>query len=109
MQPFRMKCGCRRRRRRAMTLIELLVVVAALLILTAISTAMMQPVLKSRKIREAARQLNAYIAGSVARAAALLPVRNTFVAPMLPEPILRRSPRPRVRLSRMPKGIEPRR
>ena len=38
---------------------------------------------------------------------ALLPVRSTLVAPMLPEPIARRSPRPRARVMRTPNGIEP--
>jgi hypothetical protein len=44
---------------------------------------------------------------SVAAAAALLPVRSTLVAPMLPEPMLLRSPRPRARAISTPKGIEP--
>ena len=46
---------------------------------------------------------------SVASAAPLLPVRSTLVAPMLPEPIWRRSPRPRARVMTRPKGTEPRR
>ena len=33
--------------------------------------------------------------------------RSTFVAPILPEPMLRISPRPASRVSRRPKGIEP--
>jgi choline dehydrogenase-like flavoprotein len=45
----------------------------------------------------------------VAAAAPLLPVRSTLVAPILPDPIWRRSPRPMARVMTMPKGIEPRR
>ena len=44
---------------------------------------------------------------SVAAAAALLPVRSTLVAPMLPEPMARRSPRPSARVISTPNGIEP--
>jgi len=59
----------RLRRRRAFTLVELLVVVAMLIIVVSVLTTAMQPVVAGREIREAARQLNAFIAGSVARAA----------------------------------------
>ena len=44
---------------------------------------------------------------SVAAASPLLPVRSTLVAPMLPEPILRTSPRPAACVSSRPNGIEP--
>ena len=39
----------------------------------------------------------------------LRPVRSTLVAPMLPEPMLRRSAVPAPRVSKRPNGIEPRR
>ena len=55
--------------RHGMTLIELLVVVAMLIILVSVLTAAMQPVLEGKEVREATRGLNAFIAGSVARAA----------------------------------------
>lgn len=54
--------------RRGVTLIELLVVVSMLIILVAVLTTAMQPVLAGKEIRESARQLNAYIAASIARA-----------------------------------------
>ena len=57
------------KRRRGITLVELLVVVAMLMILISVLTAAMQPVLSGQELREAARGLNAYIAGCVARAA----------------------------------------
>src|SRR5437764_1207361 len=44
---------------------------------------------------------------SVSAATALLPVRSTFVAPMLPDPIPRMSPSPATRVSTMPNGIDP--
>ena len=44
---------------------------------------------------------------SVASARSLRPVRSTLVAPMLPEPMLRMSPRPASLVSSRPKGIEP--
>ena len=44
---------------------------------------------------------------SVSAAAGRLPVRSTLVAPMLPEPILRRSPRPKARAITIPNGTEP--
>ena len=44
---------------------------------------------------------------TVAAARALLPVRSTLVAPMLPEPSRRISPSPAVRVSTRPKGMEP--
>lgn len=43
----------------------------------------------------------------VARASFLLPVRRTFVAPILPEPIVRRSVSPNRRVRMRPNGIEP--
>lgn len=43
----------------------------------------------------------------VKRAKVLLPVRKTLVAPILPEPILRISPYPAMRVTNKPKGIEP--
>jgi prepilin-type N-terminal cleavage/methylation domain-containing protein len=58
-------------RRRGVTLVELLVVVAVLAILLATSLAMLRPVMKDMKVREAARMVNAYLAGAQARAAAL--------------------------------------
>ena len=36
-----------------------------------------------------------------------LPVRNTLVAPILPEPILRTSPMPAALVSKRPKGMDP--
>ena len=39
----------------------------------------------------------------------LLPERKTFVAPILPEPVSRISPKPPMRLNKRPKGMEPRR
>ncbi len=44
---------------------------------------------------------------SVRKAASLLPVRSTLVAPILPEPILRRSPSPKSRAMTMPNGTAP--
>ena len=44
---------------------------------------------------------------SVAAASPLRPVRSTLVAPMLPEPILRTSPRPAACVSSRPNGMEP--
>ena len=43
----------------------------------------------------------------VAAASPLRPVRNTLVAPILPEPTLRISPNPAARVSNRPNGIEP--
>ena len=40
-------------------------------------------------------------------ASVLLPVRSTFVAPMLPEPISRMSPLPARRVRISPNGIDP--
>ena len=45
---------------------------------------------------------------SVAAASPLRPVRRTLVAPMLPEPIERKSPAPASLVSTSPKGIDPR-
>ena len=44
---------------------------------------------------------------SVAAASPRRPVRSTFVAPILPDPIARTSPAPNARVSNRPKGIEP--
>ncbi len=38
---------------------------------------------------------------------ALRPVRNTLVAPILPDPTLRKSPPPAIFVSTRPKGTEP--
>src|SRR3954470_18077640 len=43
----------------------------------------------------------------VAAARPLLPVRSTLVAPMLPDPMVRMSPRPAARVRTSPNGIEP--
>ena len=43
----------------------------------------------------------------VSAASHLRPVRSTLVAPILPEPILRRSPVPASRVSISPNGIDP--
>ena len=44
---------------------------------------------------------------SVAAASPLRPVRRTLVAPMLPEPIERKSPAPASFVSTSPKGMDP--
>jgi hypothetical protein len=44
---------------------------------------------------------------SVAAAAGFEPVRSTFVAPMLPDPMSRRLPRPIARATMTPKGTDP--
>ena len=43
----------------------------------------------------------------VAAASVLWPVRKTLVAPMLPEPMERRSPSPAKRVNPSPKGTDP--
>ena len=43
----------------------------------------------------------------VPAASPLPPVRNTLVAPIFPEPIVRMSPNPAARVSSRPNGIEP--
>ena len=43
----------------------------------------------------------------VAAASPLRPVRSTLVAPILPDPTLRMSPKPAARVSSRPNGIEP--
>jgi prepilin-type N-terminal cleavage/methylation domain-containing protein len=53
------------------TLIELLIVVAVLAILLGTVLTMMRPVMKEMRVREAARLLNAFLAGAQARAAEL--------------------------------------
>ena len=45
----------------------------------------------------------------VSAAANFLPLRNTFVAPGLPEPTVRGSGKPKILLTTMPKAIEPNR
>jgi prepilin-type N-terminal cleavage/methylation domain-containing protein len=57
--------------RRAVTLVELLIVVAVLAILLGAALTMLRPVMKDMKVREAARMVNAYLAGAQARAAEL--------------------------------------
>ncbi len=56
---------------RGVTLIELLIVVAILGILLGTVLTMMRPVMKEMRVREAARMLNAFLAGAQARAAEL--------------------------------------
>jgi type II secretory pathway pseudopilin PulG len=53
-----------------MTLVELLVVVMIMIILLGIAVPLMKPQLEDRRIREASRQLNAFMAAAQARAAA---------------------------------------
>jgi type II secretory pathway pseudopilin PulG len=53
-----------------MTLVELMVVVMIMVILLGIAVPLMKPQLADRRIREASRQLNAFIAAAQARAAA---------------------------------------
>ncbi len=60
----------RTRARRGMTLAELLVVVMIMVILLGIALPLMKPALADRKIREASRQLNAFIRTAQSRAAA---------------------------------------
>jgi type II secretory pathway pseudopilin PulG len=52
-----------------MTLVELMVVVAIAIVLVAAAVPIMRPALKDRKLREASRQLNTFIANAKARAA----------------------------------------
>ena len=49
------------KRRRGLTLVELLVVVVILVILVAVVLPLARPALRGREVREAARQLNAYL------------------------------------------------
>ena len=56
--------------RRGLTLTELLVVVSIMVIVAGALVPMVQPLLKGRNPREAARQLNVMIAGAQARAMA---------------------------------------
>lgn len=56
--------------RRGMTLAELLVVVMIMVILLGIALPLMKPALADRKIREASRELNAFIRSAQSRAAA---------------------------------------
>ncbi len=55
-------------RRSGVTLTELLVVVSIIVLMTSALLPMLQPVLKGQGAREAARQLNVFIAGAQARA-----------------------------------------
>jgi prepilin-type N-terminal cleavage/methylation domain-containing protein len=57
-----------RNQRHGMTLVELLVVVTILVILIAVAVPAMRPQLKDRKLREASRQLNTFIAVAKAKA-----------------------------------------
>ena len=59
-----------------------------------------------REIRIAAVALSA-VENQGRAASALLPVRSTLVAPILPDPMLRTSPLPASRVSNSPNGIEP--
>ena len=59
------------RRRHAMTLVELLMVVSIVTILMVVAIPMVRPAFQDRKLREAARQINAFFAGVQARAAEL--------------------------------------
>ena len=65
------RTGLRRRQRQAMTLVELMIVVAMLILLMASAIPILRPLLGDRKMREAARQVNGYLIGAKARAAAL--------------------------------------
>jgi Tfp pilus assembly protein FimT len=56
-------------RRAAMTLVELLVVVAIVVIVIAIMVPAMRPAVEGRKVREASRQINAFMASAKAKAA----------------------------------------
>ena len=65
-----MACSTRTRHSRpGMTLVELLMVITIMVILLAVSIPMVRPAFKDRKLREAARQINAFFAGAKARAA----------------------------------------
>jgi len=57
-----------RARRRGLTLIELLVVVAIIVLLATVTISGLAPIMEGRKIREAARELNAQIARARAEA-----------------------------------------
>jgi prepilin-type N-terminal cleavage/methylation domain-containing protein len=74
-EPKRSHLGvCRQQRRptrRAMTLTELLVVVSIIVLLSSILVPLVQPILRGQRVREAARQLNVYLAGAQARAVEL--------------------------------------
>jgi len=56
--------------RRAMTLVELLVVISILLVLAVVALPAMQPAVESRRIREAARSVNVFLATARNQAAA---------------------------------------
>lgn len=58
----------RRRLDGGMTLVELLIVMGIIVLLMAASIKLAQPAFQGRKVREAARQLNAFFAGAKARA-----------------------------------------
>lgn len=57
--------------RTAFTLVELLVVITILVILVALALPLMRPSLESREIREAARQVNSFVASAQIRARTL--------------------------------------
>ena len=52
-----------------MTLVELLMVVTIMTILMAVAIPMVRPAFQNRQLREATRQINAFFAGAMARAA----------------------------------------
>ncbi len=55
-------------RRRGLTLTELLVVVSIVILLAGILVPLMQPILQGQNTREAARQINVFLAGAQAHA-----------------------------------------
>ena len=59
------------RARLGLTLVELLIVVTILILLVGVTLPMMQPLLEGREIREAARQIDAYMARAKSRAMTL--------------------------------------
>jgi prepilin-type N-terminal cleavage/methylation domain-containing protein len=54
--------------RRGVTLTELLVVVSIVVLLSSMLVPLVQPVMRGQRVREAARQVNVYLAGAQARA-----------------------------------------
>ena len=70
MQPFFVNHS-RTSGQRGLTLVELLAVIAVLAILLSVAIPVIRPALKDRKLREAARLVNAYVAGVQARATEL--------------------------------------
>jgi prepilin-type N-terminal cleavage/methylation domain-containing protein len=57
--------------RRGLTLVELLMVITIMTILLAVAVPMVRPAFQDRNLREAARQVNVFLAGAQARAAEL--------------------------------------